>query len=137
MTNDFAQIADPRLFPAALQGFQNAYAPYSEFQVGAAILADDANIYAGGNVENAAYPQGNCAEASAIAAMIYGGARQIMQILVIGQSKELVMPCGGCRQRLAEFCHDDAQIFIGSPQAILKAFTVDEIFPHQFGKASL
>ncbi len=128
---------DAALFDAALLGFQNAYAPYSKFQVGAAILADDGKIYAGGNVENAAYPQGNCAEASAIAAMIYGGARQIEQILIMGQSSELVMPCGGCRQRLAEFCVPKARILIASPERIRKEFTLDEIFPHQFGQASL
>ncbi len=129
--------ADPRLFSAALKGYENAYAPYSKFQVGAAILADDGAVYAGGNVENAAYPQGNCAEASAIAAMVYGGAKAIEQILIIGKSQHLVMPCGGCRQRLAEFCAENARIFIGSPDKILAEFSLDDLFPHQFGKENL
>ncbi len=129
--------ADQRLFPLALKGFENAYAPYSGFHVGAAILADNGEVYGGGNVENAAYPQGNCAEASAIAAMVFGGGKRIQEIVIMGQSEHLVMPCGGCRQRLAEFCADDAKIFIASPKAILAEFSLDDIFPHQFGKENL
>lgn len=129
--------ADPRLFPLALQGFQNAYAPYSQFHVGAAILAENGRVYGGSNVENAAYPQGNCAEASAIAAMVFDGAKRIQQILVMGRSEHLVMPCGGCRQRLAEFCADEARIFMASPEEILAEFSLDDIFPYQFGKANL
>lgn len=125
---------DPRLFDTALQGFRNAYAPYSQFYVGAAILADNGKVYGGGNVENAAYPQGNCAEASAIAAMIFGGGKTIRQILIVGESEHLVMPCGGCRQRLAEFCAPDARIFIASPKVVQAVFSLDDLFPHQFGK---
>ncbi len=125
--------ADAKLFELALQGFENAYAPYSNFHVGAAILADNGRYYGGSNVENAAYPQGNCAEASAIAAMVFDGGRAISQIVIMGKSEHLVMPCGGCRQRLAEFCAEDARIFIASPEAVLAEFTLDQIFPHQFG----
>ena len=92
-----------KLFDAAKLAFERAYAPYSGFSVGAAILADDGNIYAGCNVENAAYPQGTCAEAGAIAAMCAAGEREIARVMVVGSGERPVPPCGGCRQRLAEF----------------------------------
>ena len=91
------------LFDAAKAAQAKAYAPYSRFKVGAAILADDGRIYAGCNVENAAYPEGSCAEAGAIAAMVAGGERRIAEILVVGDGENLVTPCGGCRQRIREF----------------------------------
>src|SRR6478672_5112569 len=96
------------LFAAAEAVRARAYAPYSRFQVGAAILADDGRIYSGCNVENAAYPIGNCAEASAIAAMIAGGAKRIIRIYTTGPGREPVTPCGGCRQRIREFADLDA-----------------------------
>ena len=94
------QPVDKDLFEAAEAVRALAYAPYSKFKVGAAILADNGEIYAGCNVENAAYPQGNCAEASAIAAMIAGGGRRITRIYVTGPGRDPVTPCGGCRQRI-------------------------------------
>ncbi len=137
MSHSIKKVPDPRLFDLACRAFQNAYAPYSNFHVGAAILDENGAVHAGGNVENAAYPQGNCAEASAIAAMIFAGGRKIREIVIIGRSEHLVMPCGGCRQRLAEFCAEDARIYIGSPDALLAEFSLGEIFPHQFGKDNL
>src|SRR5690606_25434820 len=94
---------DRALFEAAEAVRAKAYAPYSGFSVGAAILADDGKIYSGCNVENAAYPQGNCAEPSAIAAMIAGGGKRIEKIFVTGPGVTPVTPCGGCRQRIREF----------------------------------
>ena len=94
------QDTDQALFEAAEAVRAKAYAPYSKFQVGAAILADDGKIYAGCNVENAAYPVGNCAEPSAIAAMLAGGGKRIRRIYVTGPGSNPVTPCGGCRQRM-------------------------------------
>ena len=81
----------------------NAYAPYSNFSVGAAILSEGNRLFGGCNVENAAYPEGTCAEAGAISAMIAGGCKTIKEIYVISQSENIVSPCGGCRQKIREF----------------------------------
>ena len=97
---------DPRLLDAARQAMARAHAPYSNYQVGAAILGDDGVIYAGCNVENAAYPEGWCAETSAIGAMVLGGARKIREIAVIGGGAGLTTPCGGCRQRRVRQCRN-------------------------------
>ena len=101
---------DQALFEAAEAVRARAYAPYSNFHVGAAILADDGQIYAGCNVENAAYPVGNCAEPSAIAAMLAGGGKRIKRIYVTGPGTMPVTPCGGCRQRIREFADPDVVI---------------------------
>ena len=112
----------------------HAHAPYSKFRVGAAILADDGNIYAGCNVENAAYPLGNCAEASAIAAMIAGGGRRIRTILTIGPGSEPVTPCGGCRQRIREFALLDAPVIcLGIDGGTPLETTLGALLPHSFG----
>ena len=94
---------DERLIKAAIDAMPSAYAPYSGFHVGAALLDENGNIHQGVNVENAAYPQGNCAEASAIAAMIIEGGRRIKAVAVAGRGDLLCTPCGGCRQRIREF----------------------------------
>ena len=101
---------DAQLFAAAERVRRNAHVPYSHFPVGAAILADDGAIYAGCNVENAAYPLGNCAEASAIAAMIAAGAKRITRIYITGNGDVPVTPCGGCRQRIREFADLDVPV---------------------------
>ncbi len=128
---------DNRLFEAALAAQRNAHAPYSNFFVGAAVLANDGKIYIGCNVENAAYPQGVCAEASAIAAMIAGGGRVIRQICVIGDGRDLVTPCGGCRQKIREFAAPDMPIFICGPQGLRQTFCLSELLPHSFGPDNL
>ncbi|MGL5117016.1 MAG: cytidine deaminase, partial [Beijerinckiaceae bacterium] len=91
------------LFAAAKAAQEKAYVPYSRFRVGAAILADDGCIYAGCNVENAAYPSGACAEVGAVSAMMLGGGKQITALMVVGDGDELCTPCGNCRQRIREF----------------------------------
>lgn len=128
---------DQRLFEAALAAMERAYAPYSKFQVGAAILAEDGRIYSGCNVENAAYPQGSCAETGAIAAMVQGGARQIKAVAVIGQGAELCTPCGGCRQRLREFAAAGAKVHVCGPEGLRRTFTCDELLPVSFGPEHL
>ncbi|SFZ84328.1 cytidine deaminase [Devosia enhydra] len=124
---------DARLFAAAEAIRQKAYAPYSNFAVGAAILADDGQIYAGCNIENAAYPQGNCAETSAIAAMIAGGARRIARIYVTGPGAMPVTPCGGCRQRIREFADPETVIISHGVEGDPLALSLGELLPHSFG----
>lgn len=125
------------LFNAALKAREQAYAPYSRFKVGAAILADDGKVYPGCNVENAAYPVGACAEAGAISAMIAGGARAIRAILVVGDGAELVTPCGACRQRIREFAAPETPIAIAGPEGIRVRFSLAELLPASFGPANL
>ena len=122
------------LLAAAEAARAHAHAPYSNFHVGAAILADDGTIYAGCNVENAAYPLGNCAEASAIAAMIGGGGRRIRSIMTIGPGSAPVMPCGGCRQRIREFAELDTPVIcLGLDGGVPLETTLGELLPHSFG----
>ena len=116
---------------------QNAYAPYSDFQVGACLRADDGSLHAGANVENAAYPQGQCAEASAIGAMIAAGARKIVEVVVIGNGDGLCTPCGGCRQRLNEFATPDTPVHVCGPEGLRKTFTLGELLPGAFGPNNL
>jgi cytidine deaminase len=126
-----------RLFAAASNAHARAYAPYSRFKVGAAILVQSGTIYPGSNVENAAYPVGTCAEAAAIAAMIHGGDRIIREILVFGEGPMLVTPCGGCRQRIREFAAPDTPIHIAGPEGPRIAFTLDQLLPESFGPDNL
>ncbi|MCW6507412.1 cytidine deaminase [Lichenifustis flavocetrariae] len=127
---------DP-LFDLARQARERAYAPYSHFKVGAAIRTPSGALFAGANVENAAYPQGACAEAAAISAMILGGETRIAEILVIGEGDGLVTPCGGCRQRIREFASADTPIHIASLKGRRASFTLTELLPHSFGPENL
>ena len=124
---------DKSLFTAAEAIRAKAYAPYSNFHVGAAILADDGNIYSGCNIENAAYPQGNCAETSAIAAMIAGGAKRITRIYVTGPGPAPVTPCGGCRQRIREFADLDVEVISHGVDGEALVQTLGQLLPHSFG----
>ena len=125
--------ADNALFAAAERVRARAHAPYSKFHVGAAILADDGNIYAGCNIENAAYPLGNCAEASAIAAMIAGGGKRITRIFITGPGSEPVTPCGGCRQRIREFAELYTPIVCLGVEGEPLMTTLEELLPRSFG----
>ena len=116
---------------------QKAYAPYSNFNVGACLRAEDGSLHAGANVENAAYPQGQCAEASAIGAMIAAGARKIVEVVVIGDGDGLCTPCGGCRQRLNEFATPDTPVHICGAEGLRKTFTLGELLPGAFGPNNL
>ena len=115
----------------------NAYAPYSRFKVGAAIRAASGAIFSGCNVENAAYPQGSCAEASAISGMALAGDRRIAEILVIGDGEALCTPCGGCRQRIREFAAPTTPIHIAGPEGVRASFTLAELLPESFGPEHL
>jgi cytidine deaminase len=125
------------LFKAAQAAQTKAYVPYSRFRVGAAVLGDDGHIYAGCNVENAAYPSGTCAEAGAIAAMILGGARHIEAVLVIGDGTELCTPCGNCRQRLREFGLPSTPIHVADSSGVRQSFTLEQLLPFSFGPDNL
>jgi cytidine deaminase len=126
-------FTDADLFAAAEDIRKRAYAPYSNFHVGAAILADDGKVYTGCNVENAAYPIGNCAEASAIAAMIAGGGRRIRRIYVTGPGREPVTPCGGCRQRIREFADNHVTVISHGVEGEPLLQTLGELLPYSFG----
>jgi cytidine deaminase len=132
-----AEVPDADLFAAAEAVRARAYAPYSKFQVGAAILADDGKVYSGGNVENAAYPNGVCAETSAISAMVLGGAKRIRAIAVVAGGPKLVTPCGGCRQRIAEFADPETPVHICGPEGLKATFAIAELLPASFGKRNL
>ena len=125
------------LYSAAAEVQQRAYAPYSRFRVGAALLADDGVIYAGCNVENAAYPVGSCAEAGAISAMIAGGGRAIVALLVFGEGAALVTPCGACRQRIREFATAETAIAVAGQEGIRARFSLEALLPASFGTDNL
>jgi len=125
------------LFEAAKAIQAKAYAPYSRFKVGAAIATPDGRVFAGCNVENAAYPVGSCAEAGAISAMLAAGESRIAQIVVMGEGDILCTPCGGCRQRIREFAAPEAPIHVAGPEGIRKSFTLDELLPFSFGPDNL
>jgi cytidine deaminase len=110
-----------------------AYAPYSGFQVGAAIRSTSGAVHVGCNVENVAYPEGTCAEAGAIAAMIAAGDTQIAEVAVIADGTDPVPPCGGCRQKLAEFGADDVPVTMATMDGKTLHTTVGDLLPGRFG----
>jgi len=117
----------------ARQVMGRAYAPYSKFHVGAAVRDEDGGIHGGCNVENAAYPQGLCAEAGAIAALVAAGKRRVLECVVIGPGPEVITPCGGCRQKLREFATDDLPIHLCGPDGLHRTVTLGQLFPMSFG----
>ena len=125
------------LFEAAKAARQRAYAPYSRFKVGAAILTPSGAIHSGCNVENAAYPVGSCAEAGAISAMVAAGETRIAEILVIGDGAGLVTPCGACRQRIREFAAQDCVIHVAGLSGPRARFTIGQLLPEAFGPDNL
>jgi len=110
-----------------------AYAPYSQFPVAAIVRSTSGATYQGINVENAAYPQGWCAEASAIAAMVTAGELGIQEIAVMATGDALCAPCGGCRQKIREFAGPDIKIHCYGPEGLRATFTLDDLLPHSFG----
>lgn len=120
------------LFEAARDAMAFAHAPYSKFPVGAAIRAEDGKVYAGANIENISFPQGWCAEPTAISAMIMAGAKKIVEIAVIAEKLPLCPPCGGCRQKIAEFASASTRIYLCDETGVKKTMTMDELLPHSF-----
>ena len=126
-----------KLFDAAKKVRELAHVPYSKFKVGAAILTENDRIVVGCNVENAAYPQTQCAEASAIGNMISQGEKKIVEVLVIGSGNLLCSPCGGCRQRLREFASLKTPIHMCNINEHLKTSALEELLPDSFGPENL
>jgi len=121
------------LIAAALAVRHHAHAPYSRFAVGAAVLDERGRIHAGANVENAAYPQGWCAETSALAVMVAAGGRRVLAVAVCAEAEEPVTPCGGCRQRLREFAADDCPVWLADARGLRATHTLGELLPCSFG----
>jgi homotetrameric cytidine deaminase len=123
--------ATPRLVELARTAMARAYAPYSHFHVGVALRDETGALHGGANVENGAYPQGACAEASAIGALIAAGAHTIREVVVMADT-ELIVPCGGCRQRLSEFAAPDTPVHLAGPEGIRRTVTLAELLPLAF-----
>ena len=129
---EIPQVSDA-LIAAARAVREHAHAPYSRFAVGAAVLDEQGRIHTGCNVENAAYPQGWCAETSAIAALVAAGGKQVLALAVCGVADAAVTPCGGCRQKLREFAAGDCPIWAVDLTAVRARYTLEELLPHGFG----
>ena len=125
------------LLKASLDARSKSHSPYSRYAVGAAILDDQGRIHAGANIENAAYPQGWCAEATALGAMVMAGGTRAVAVLVTGPGPDVITPCGGCRQKLREFAAPELQIIAGDPGGIREEWTLAELLPHSFGPQHL
>ena len=128
---------DEELVERARQAMANAYAPYSGFAVGAAVRSASGAVYAGANVENAAYPQGQCAEASALGALVVAGERQVVAVAVMAAGESLASPCGGCRQRLREFAGPATPVHLCGPEGIRETVGLGELLPLSFGPENL
>ncbi|NOX72728.1 MAG: cytidine deaminase [Alphaproteobacteria bacterium] len=125
------------LFNAARAVRENAHAPYSHFKVGAAIRTTSGAIFVGCNVENVAYPEGTCAEAGAIAAMVAAGESDIAEVLVIADSVEPVTPCGGCRQKLAEFAAPSVEVALAGLAGETRRMTMADLLPGAFAQSHM
>jgi cytidine deaminase len=125
------------LLEAARAVQANAHVPYSQFPVGAAVRTASGRIFAGCNVENASYPEGICAEAAAIAAMVAAGERDIVEVLTIAGGDRLTTCCGGCRQRIREFAAAATPVHAAGPDGVRRTFTIEELLPESFGPDQL
>ena len=125
---------DEELFKAVMRVRKNAYCEYSGFSVGSALIDDKGNLHIGCNVENSAYPEGTCAEANAIGSMIASGGRRIVTIAVAGGHDDLVTctPCGGCRQKIAEFADEDTRILVMNAEGEIEEFKRADLLPRLF-----
>ena len=140
-----ARPEDPRdqgpgiepMLELARRALANAHAPYSRFRVGACLRAASGRLHAGCNVENAAYPVGQCAEATAIGAMVAAGDREIVEVVVATEGPELCPPCGRCRQQLAEFAGPETPVHLCGPEGVRVSTTLGQLLPLAFGKGSL
>jgi len=125
------------LFQKAATAKNRAYAPYSKYQVGAAVLSEEGNIYTGCNVENISFPCGVCAEAGAISAMIVAGEQKLKAVLVTSSGENLVYPCGACLQRIAEFGNEDTKIYLADATKICRIHSLKELLPYNFKEESI
>lgn len=120
------------LFEAARAAMRNAHVPYSRFPVGAAILTADGHIFAGCNIENASYPEGWCAETSAIAHMVMAGETRIAEVAVVAEKMPRITPCGGCRQRLREFGSPSTRVHLCDADGVVETVTLVDLLPKAF-----
>jgi cytidine deaminase len=120
------------LFEAAKTAMGNAYAPYSKFPVGAAIRTADGKVFSGCNIEVASYPEGWCAETTALSHYVMGGGGKIAEIAVIAQRMPGVTPCGGCRQRLAEFAGPDVKLYLCDQAGVVETVRLGDMLPYGF-----
>jgi cytidine deaminase len=129
------------LFKLAVEGMKSSYAPYSEYNVGAALLCKNGNVYKGCNIENASYSVTICAERTALFSAIANGERDFTAICVVGgkngEITDYAFPCGVCRQALSEFCDSDFKIFVGKNEDDIKEFTLGDLLPCSFDKSKL
>ncbi len=127
-------MTDEELLDAARVVREKAYCPYSDFHVGAALLDENGDVHVGCNVENAAYPQGSCAEAGAIGAMVAAGGTRIVTIAVAGggEKTRACTPCGGCRQRIHEFADDNTRIIVKDDDETWHTYTMADLLPSSF-----
>ncbi len=132
-----AEAGQDELRAAARAVREVAYAPYSNFRVGAALRTPAGKLYSGCNVENVAYPEGTCAEAGAIAAMVAGGETAIAALYVVADAPDPVPPCGGCRQKIAEFAAPETVVTLATTAGAERAMTVAELLPGAFGKGHM
>ena len=120
------------LLQVARAAREKAHAPYSNFKVGAAMRAESGQVYGGCNVENAAFPEGICAEGGAITSMVAAGDKAILEVLIYAEADTPTAPCGGCRQKIAEFALPDTSIRLYSPDALRAVFSLAELLPYSF-----
>lgn len=127
-------VDEQRLIDAAIAARGNAHAPYSSYRVGAAVLDENGHIHSGCNVENAAYPEGICAEANAIGSMVVSGGTRIAAIATVGgvDDIEACTPCGGCRQRILEFADEHTRIILIGDRQQIDTYAIDELLPASF-----
>jgi cytidine deaminase len=130
-------IDESAMLQAARTVRERAHAPYSRYRVGAALLDEQGRVHAGCNVENAAHPQGLCAEAGALAQLIAAGGQRIKAVVVVGDGAQACTPCGGCRQKLREFASDDVPVIVADSTVVRARFTLGELLPHSFGPEHL
>ena len=129
------------LFIIAKEAMKNSYAPYSNYNVGAVLLTKNGNIFKGCNIENASYSLTNCAERTALFSAISNGEKEFTAICIVGgkngKISDYAMPCGACRQALAEFCNEDFKVYIGIDEDNIKEYTLNELLPYSFNKSKL
>jgi cytidine deaminase len=129
------------LFKLAKDAMKKSYAPYSNYNVGAALLCKNEKIYKGCNIENASYSLTNCAERTALFSAISNGEKEFAAICIVGgkngKISDYAMPCGACRQALAEFCNENFKVYIGIDEDNIKEYTLNELLPYSFNKSKL
>jgi len=126
-----------KMIALAYEALRHSYSPYSHYQVGCCLLAENGKLYHGCNIENASYSTTLCAESSALGTMITDGAQHIKAVVIVNHLETACVPCGACRQRLAEFCDDDTRFLLCNKSEILNTFTLADLLPHRFNATTM